>query len=112
MTITSEQVTHALRSVVDPELGLSIVDLGLIYDVQIDGGRVAITMTLTTQSCPLHDAMAEWIRRAVGQIHGMEEVSVAITFEPPWSPERIALGANAGVASVGPPRAAAEAESG
>jgi metal-sulfur cluster biosynthetic enzyme len=89
MTIHREQITQALRDVLDPELGMSVVDLGLIYDVQIDAGRVRITMTLTTQGCPLHDAMTEWVRRAIGKVPGVDEVEVAITFEPPWTPERI-----------------------
>ena len=93
MSIGREQVTAALREVFDPELGMSVVDLGLIYDVQIDGGRVRITMTLTTQGCPLHDSMTEWVRQAVGRIPGVDEVEVAITFEPAWTPERIAPGA-------------------
>ena len=58
MTISPEQVTEALREVFDPELGMSVVDLGLIYDVRIDGGRIGITMTLTAEGCPLHDAMS------------------------------------------------------
>lgn len=89
MTIDRDQVTEALRGVFDPELGMSVVDLGLIYDVQIDGGRVRITMTLTTPGCPLHDAMTEWVRQAVGSIPGVDEVDVVITFEPAWTPERI-----------------------
>ena len=89
MTISREQVTQALREVFDPELGMSVVDLGLIYDVQIDAGRVHITMTLTTQGCPLHDAMTEWVQRAVGQVPGVKDVAVVITFEPPWTPDRI-----------------------
>ena len=68
---------------------MSVVDLGLIYDVRIDGGRVRVTMTLTTQGCPLHDAMTEWVRQAVGRIPGVDEVEVVITFEPAWTPERI-----------------------
>lgn len=90
MTISRDQVTQALREVFDPELGMSVVDLGLIYDVQVDGGRVRITMTLTTQGCPLHDSMTEWVRQAVGRVPGVEEVDVTITFEPAWTPERIA----------------------
>jgi len=89
MTVSRDQVTQALREVFDPELGMSVVDLGLIYDVQIDGGRVRITMTLTTQGCPLHDAMMEWVRQALARIPGVDEVEVAITFEPAWTPERI-----------------------
>lgn len=89
MTIDRDQVTEALRSVFDPELGMSVVDLGLIYDVRIDSGRVRVTMTLTTEGCPLHDAMTEWVRQAVGRILGVDEVEVVITFEPAWTPERI-----------------------
>lgn len=89
MTIARDQVTQALREVFDPELGMSVVDLGLIYDVQIDGGCVRITMTLTTQGCPLHDSMTEWVRQAVRRIPGVDEVEVVITFEPAWTPERI-----------------------
>ncbi|HSB42010.1 MAG TPA: metal-sulfur cluster assembly factor [Methylomirabilota bacterium] len=91
MSVTHGQVTQALRDVFDPELGMSIVDLGLIYGVQIDGGRVQVTMTLTAPGCPLHDSMAGWVRQAVARIPGVEAVEVAITFEPPWTPDRIAL---------------------
>ena len=79
----------ALRDVLDPELGLSIVDLGLIYSVAIDRDRVHITMTLTAPGCPLHDSMAEWVRQAVGRIPGVEEVRVTVVFDPPWTPARI-----------------------
>jgi len=89
MTATRAQITDALRDVFDPELGVSVVDLGLIYDLAIDGGRVHVTMTLTAPGCPLHDAMAEWVRRAVGRIPGVEEVLVTIVFDPPWTPARI-----------------------
>jgi metal-sulfur cluster biosynthetic enzyme len=92
VSVTREQVTQALRDVFDPELGMSIVDLGLIYGVQIDGGRVQVTMTLTAPGCPLHDSMAEWVRQAVERIPGVDGVEVVVTFEPPWTPDRIALG--------------------
>jgi metal-sulfur cluster biosynthetic enzyme len=89
VTVGRDQITQALREVFDPELGMSVVDLGLIYGVQVEGGRVRITMTLTTQGCPLHDSMTEWIRQAVRRVPGVDEVEVAITFEPAWTPERI-----------------------
>jgi len=92
MRIGREQVTRALGEVLDPELGLSVVDLGLIYDIHIDGGSVRITMTMTTPGCPLHDSMIEWVRRAVGKLPGVEEVAVVITFEPAWTPDRIGGG--------------------
>ena len=91
--ISREQVDRALRNVFDPEIGMSIVDLGLIYDLTIDSGHVRITMTLTTHGCPLHDAMRDWVRHAVGRVPGVEGVEVAIIFEPPWTPDRIRKGA-------------------
>ena len=72
---------------------MSVVDLGLIYGVEIDGAGVRITMTLTTQGCPLHDSMIDWIRQAVGKIPSVEDVQVAIVFDPPWTPDRIRQGA-------------------
>jgi metal-sulfur cluster biosynthetic enzyme len=92
MTVSREQVTEALREVFDPELGLSVVDLGLIYGVEIDADRVRVEMTLTTQGCPLHDSMVEWVRQAVGRVPGVLDVAVALTFEPPWTPDRMGQG--------------------
>jgi metal-sulfur cluster biosynthetic enzyme len=92
MTVSREQVTEALREVFDPELGLSVVDLGLIYGVEIDADRVRVEMTLTTQGCPLHDSMIEWVRQAVGKVPGVVDVAVALTFEPPWTPDRMGQG--------------------
>jgi metal-sulfur cluster biosynthetic enzyme len=89
--VTREQITTALRDVLDPELGMSVVDLGLIYGVEIEDERVRVTMTLTVPGCPIHDAMAEWVRQAVMKVPGVTEVEVAITFDPPWTPERITL---------------------
>lgn len=89
MTVTREQITQALQDVLDPELGMSIVELGLIYGIEIAGARVRITMTLTAPGCPIHDSMAEWVRQAVMKIPGVDEAEVAITFEPAWTPDRI-----------------------
>jgi metal-sulfur cluster biosynthetic enzyme len=82
-------VLRALDTVVDPELGMSIVDLGLVYDVQVRAGRVGITMTLTTPGCPIHDVMPEWVRAAVMRVPGVEHVEVTLTFDPPWTPSRM-----------------------
>ena len=87
---TPERVTQVLRSVLDPELSLSVVDLGLVYGIAIDGPTVRITMTLTAPGCPLHDVMADWVRRAVLAVPGVQEVEVNLTFDPPWTPARIA----------------------
>jgi MoaA/NifB/PqqE/SkfB family radical SAM enzyme/metal-sulfur cluster biosynthetic enzyme len=86
---TKAQVIDALRTVFDPELGMSIVDLGLVYDVQITNGHVRITMTLTAPGCPIHDVMPGWVSMAVKKVPGVEIVEVALTFDPAWTPERI-----------------------
>jgi radical SAM protein len=92
LAITPGRITQALRTVIDPELGLSVVELGLIYGIAIEGGAVRITMTLTAPGCPLHELMAEWVRRAVLGVPGVERVDVSLTFDPPWTPDRIAVG--------------------
>ena len=89
MPITAEAVTEALRGVFDPELAMSVVDLGLIYAIEIEAGRVRVTMTLTVPGCPIHDAMSEWVRQAVMKVPGVSGAEVVITFDPPWTPERI-----------------------
>jgi len=92
MPVTGEQVVMALRDVADPELGMSVVDLGLVYAVLVEGGRVRVTMTLTAPGCPIHDSMSEWVRQAVMNVPGVTEAEVTVTFAPPWTPERIGQG--------------------
>ena len=86
---TREQVVEALGGVFDPELGMSVVELGLIYGIEIANSAVSIAMTLTAPGCPVHDVMPGWIRRAVAAVPGVESVEVRITFDPPWTPDRI-----------------------
>ncbi|HET8576828.1 MAG TPA: TIGR04053 family radical SAM/SPASM domain-containing protein [Methylomirabilota bacterium] len=93
-SVREEQVTEALRGVFDPELGMSVVELGLIYGIEIRNGAVTITMTLTTPGCPIHDSMSEWVRQAIIALPGVERVEVRITFDPPWTPDRIQLGSD------------------
>jgi len=87
--VTEDQVLESLTRVLDPELGMSIVALGLVYGVRIEGARVAVTLTLTAPGCPLHEVMTDWVRAAVGAIPGVEGCEVTLTFDPPWSPDRI-----------------------
>ena len=87
--LSAEQVTEALRTVFDPELGMSVVDLGLIYGIDVQEGAVAVTMTLTAPGCPIHDVMADWVRAAILRVPGVERVDVRLTFEPPWTPDRL-----------------------
>lgn len=89
--ITKETILEVLKKVIDPELHLNIVDLGLIYDVQIDQekGKVDITMTLTTPGCPLSFVFEEWVPAAAKKAPGVKEVFINLVWEPPWDPEKI-----------------------
>jgi metal-sulfur cluster biosynthetic enzyme len=84
---TVQDVNEALRDVIDPELGLDFVELGLIYDVTIEGGEVSITYTLTTPGCPIGPQVDEQIQEFVGDLDGVTQVTSTLTFAPPWSPE-------------------------
>ena len=84
---TVEDLTDALRDVIDPELGLDFVELGLIYDVEIDGGTVRVTYTLTSPGCPIGPQVSEQIEEFVGELDGVEDVQSTMTFSPPWTPE-------------------------
>jgi metal-sulfur cluster biosynthetic enzyme len=87
--VSVEDVTDALRDVIDPELGLDFVELGLIYGVEVDGGTVHVTYTLTSPGCPIGPQVAEQIDEYVGELDGVEEVQSTMTFSPPWTPERM-----------------------
>jgi len=86
---TEAEVRKALRQVKDPEMNLDLVVLGLIYDVRIDGGRVDVTMSLTSPMCPVAGQLLDEARAAVEGVPGVTEVEVELTFNPPWTPERI-----------------------
>lgn len=89
--ITKEAIFIGLKTIIDPELRINIVDLGLIYDVAIDQekGKVDITMTLTTPGCPLSFVFEEWIPKAVKKIAGVKKVKINLVWEPPWDPEKL-----------------------
>ncbi|MFZ1993987.1 MAG: metal-sulfur cluster assembly factor [Solirubrobacteraceae bacterium] len=84
---TVDEVTDALREVIDPELGLDFVELGLIYEVTVDGGSVQVTYTLTSPGCPIGPQVAEQIEEFVMDVDGVEDVQSTMTFTPPWTPE-------------------------
>jgi metal-sulfur cluster biosynthetic enzyme len=84
-----EDVTDALRDVIDPELGLDFVELGLIYDIEIEGPSVRITYTLTSPGCPIGPQVAEQMEEFVGELDGVDEVHPTMTFTPPWTPDRM-----------------------
>lgn len=87
--VTEDQVRKALRKVKDPELNLDLVVLGLIYDIQVTGGHVDVTMSLTSPGCPVAGEIISQAQEAVETIDGVESASVELTFTPPWTAERI-----------------------
>ncbi|GGJ46752.1 metal-sulfur cluster assembly factor [Deinococcus roseus] len=78
-----------LHSVLDPELGISIVDLGLVYGVDFEGNTLRVTMTLTTPGCPLHDTLTDAVKRTLDRLPGVEQVQVDLVWQPAWTPQRI-----------------------
>jgi len=82
-----DEVEAALTNVIDPELGLDFVELGLIYGIEVDGPKVHVTYTLTTPACPIGPMVAEQIEEFVGVLDGVESVESAMIFTPPWTPE-------------------------
>jgi len=86
---TQEEVVEALRQVEDPELGMDIVELGLFYDAEIAGEKVKVTHSLTSMGCPAGPMIQEDIDRVVRQIPGVEDVEIELTWDPPWTPDRM-----------------------
>ena len=87
---SSETVRKALRAVKDPELGLNIIDLGLVYDVEVhEGGKVHVRMTLTSPGCPAGGEIIQSVRDVASELEGVTDVEVELVWEPYWTPERI-----------------------
>lgn len=85
-----EKIISALKSVYDPELNINVVDLGLIYNIEItESNDVTITMTLTTPGCPLHDSITSGVRYSVEGIEETNKVDVNLVWEPAWSPDKM-----------------------
>lgn len=93
--ITPEVVVDAIRPIVDPEIGISIVDLGLVYDVEVEGETVRVTYTLTSMGCPVGPLIDQQIQAFVGALPGVSAVDTRIVFTPPWSPEKMSEDAKA-----------------
>ena len=87
--IEEQAVQEALHEVYDPELGLDVVNLGLVYDVKVEGEKVAVTMTLTTQGCPLHDSIVRGAEARLRRVPGVKEAQVSLVWEPAWTPDRL-----------------------
>lgn len=89
MTVTEKDVRDALKTVKDPELGLDLVVLGLVYDVEIEGADVHATISLTSPMCPAAEQIVDDATKAIRGVEGVESAEVELTFDPPWTPERI-----------------------
>jgi metal-sulfur cluster biosynthetic enzyme len=87
--VSAEDVQDALTNVIDPELGLDFVELGLIYDVEIEGSDVHVTFTLTSPGCPIGPQVSEQIEEFVSELEGVESVRSTMVFTPAWTPERM-----------------------
>ena len=89
MAVTEKDIRTALKGVKDPELGLDLVVLGLIYDIEIEGDHVDAVMSLTSPMCPVAGQIVEDVKTAIDGVEGVESAEVELTFDPPWTPERI-----------------------
>ena len=82
-----DEVQEALTNVIDPELGLDFVELGLVYEIEVEGGEVFITFTLTSPGCPIGPQVSEQMEEFVGELGGVSRVYPKMVFTPPWTPE-------------------------
>lgn len=89
MAVTEKDVRDALKKVKDPELNLDLVTLGLVYDIQIEEDVAKAVISLTTPMCPVAGEIVDQARLAIAKIEGVEKAEVQLTFDPPWTPERI-----------------------
>ena len=89
MAITEKQVQDALKGVKDPELGLDLVVLGLVYDIEIEESDVTAMISLTSPLCPVAGQIVDDAREAIEGVDGVGSVDVQLTFEPPWTPDRM-----------------------
>jgi len=82
-----EKIREKLKDVMDPETGVSIVDMGFLYSIDVEDGKAEIEMTLTTPGCPLHSSFTRQVEKKVLSMEGIDEVEVDVVFDPPWKPE-------------------------
>ncbi|HZO99321.1 MAG TPA: iron-sulfur cluster assembly protein [Terriglobia bacterium] len=87
--VTQDQVYDVLRNCYDPEIPVNIVDLGLVYDVQVRDDNVSVVMTLTARGCPAHAFISEEVRARVASLPGVKSATVQVVWDPPWDPSRI-----------------------
>ena len=85
--LTVEAVREKLKEVYDPEIGINIVDLGLVYDIKVEAGNVEVVMTLTTPGCPLHGSITGGAKAAIENLEGANAVNVDLVWDPAWNPD-------------------------
>ncbi|MFQ6617331.1 MAG: metal-sulfur cluster assembly factor [Fidelibacterota bacterium] len=85
--VTEEKVYKALRECYDPEIPVNIVDLGLVYDVEVEGDKVNVKMTLTAVGCPMHSVISQNVKSKLEAIEGVKSANVEVVWDPPWKPE-------------------------
>jgi len=90
MAVTEKDVRNALKGVKDPELGLDLVVLGLVYAIDVTDASVRVTISLTSPLCPVAGQIVEDARQAIAAVEGVDSAEVELTFDPPWTPDRIA----------------------
>lgn len=95
MPITDLAVREALREIIDPEIGINIVDLGLVYGIEIDGTLVRVSMTMTTPACPLGSYLKNLVLSTLKErVPDVEAADIALVWDPPWSPDRMSADAH------------------
>jgi metal-sulfur cluster biosynthetic enzyme len=87
--VTKDDVIEALRGVEDPELGMDIVELGLVYDVEVEGPRVKVHYSLTSMGCPAGPLIQQNVEEVVQALPGVEDVQTELTWDPPWTPDKM-----------------------
>lgn len=98
---TEDEIREALKNCYDPEIPINIVDLGLVYGIDIQEGQAEITMTLTSMGCPVADQIQRDVEREVIGLDGVDHVSVDIVYDPPWTPDMVSDDGEAELSSMG-----------
>ena len=87
--VTMEEIVKALKECYDPEIPVNVWDLGLIYDVAVDGAKVHVKMTLTAPGCPMHTFISQEVKEKLQSVNGVKEATVEVVWDPPWSPDKM-----------------------
>lgn len=89
MVLEENKILENLKSVIDPEIGINIVDLGLVYGLDINENEITVTMTLTTPGCPMHNSITNWVQESLSRIDKNIVAHVNLVWEPRWSPDKM-----------------------